>query len=206
MPEPTIDIDLRSRIAEAIADPQHHAVAFEDLDEVPPYSEGYLTPTEDSAVRLPDGSWLVSGVTTSIESMRADGVSFVSQKGPANDMKLLELIEQSIVPSRHLLATFEVSTEHDSGDWETGQPATAYSALGNPQILAHRLNEPDLISLYFESEVGMLGESGVYDDFAKRIEALGEDAAMAVRDKAAANRHEGLQFELNTLFDQDPTS
>ena len=45
-----------------------------------------------------------------------------------------------------------------------------------------------------------------YDDFAKRIEALGEDAAMAVRDKAAANHHEGLQFELNTLFDQDPTS
>lgn len=45
-----------------------------------------------------------------------------------------------------------------------------------------------------------------YDDFAKRIEALGEDAAMAVRDKAAANRHEGLQFEPNTLFVQDPTS
>lgn len=48
-------------------------------------------------------------------------------------------------------------------------------------------------------------------DIAGFTATFGFDAVAAVLtaddcDKAAANRHEGLQFELNTLFDQDPTS
>lgn len=56
-----------------------------------------------------------------------------------------------------------------------------------------RLPTPDLAGLYFEIEAGTIGESDVYSDLEKQIEQLGEDTAMAIRDKAAVNRHEWLQ-------------
>lgn len=196
-PEPLETPDLRTRINIAIADASHRAIHFTDLDEVPPGSSGYLSPTGARAGRLADGRWTVSGQLASAELMSHGNVTFTSQSGPANDAKLAELLEQALVPKDHLLVDFEVDTEHEPADWEGSQPAYDYSFMTNPQIVAHRLADSDLAGLYFEAEAGMLGESDVYSYLSKRIEDLGEDAAMTIRDKAAANRHEWLQLDIH---------
>lgn len=192
---------LRTRILDLISQQRHREVTFRDLNEVPNGSHGHLQPSAAAASRLEDGRWMVSGVITQIASLRRTGAAFVSHTGPANDARLAELIESSLVLRNHLLVDFEVGTEHEPADWEGSQPAYDYSFMTNPQILAHDLDDADRAGLYFEAEAGMLGESDVYSDLSKRIEDLGKDAAMVIRDKATVNRHEWLQLDTDDQGD-----
>lgn len=108
---------------------------------------------------------------------------------------IVEHLQKTSVPNGHILVQFATDTEYVAGDWEGSEPGGHVTSLVRPTIIAHNLDADIRAGLYFEIEAGTLGESDVYSDFEKKLGELGEDAAMAIRDKAAINRHEWLQFD-----------
>jgi hypothetical protein len=181
--------DLRSRLLAAIQNPQHKAILFRNLDEVPVGSTGYLSPSGRSAAREPHG-WTSHDVSYTPQ----DNQLFTSHHGPANDEKLAELLEASLVPENTILVSFEAVTDTES-DWELGYSST-YTDLAGPKLLSHNLDNTTLAHLYFQIEaVGSLGESDAYGKLDKQIEKLGEGPAEALRNRADSARP-GL-FELD---------
>lgn len=183
--------DLRSRLLAVVEDKTHQAITFTNLDDVPIGSTGYLSPGGRTVLRDERG-WLHDGLRFEFER---DNCVFTSQSGPANDARLTEMLEADLVPRHHILVGFEAVTDREAGDWEGSEPAYSYTTLANPKVISQALDEGELARLYFEVEAASLGESDAYSNLEKQIARLGEDAAMAVRDKAAVNRHEWLQFD-----------
>ncbi|MUU73450.1 hypothetical protein [Pseudarthrobacter sp. GA104] len=181
--------DLRSRLLAAIQNPEHEAILFRNLDDVPVGSTGYLSPSGRSVARGPYG-WTSHDVSYTPQ----DNQVFTSHHGPANDEKLAELLEASLVPENAILVSFEAVTGTES-DWELGYSST-YTDLADPKLLSHNLDNTALAHLYFQIEaVGGLGESDAYGDLDKLIQQLGEGPAEALR--AQADTAHPALFELD---------
>ncbi|MGI8306986.1 hypothetical protein [Saccharopolyspora hattusasensis] len=182
--------DLHARLLAVIGDKAHQTITFRDLDEVPVGSIGYLSPGGRQVHRDEKG-WFHDGRRVEPEPGK---YTFTSHSGPANDERLAELLEATLVPEHHVLVDFEAVTDSES-DWELGYTAE-YTDLVHPEILGHRLSETDLAHLYFQIEaVGGLGESGAYRDLDKQIEELGEGPAEALRTRARTQRSGFLELD-----------
>lgn len=187
--------ELRSRLLTAIQSREHKVIVFDDLDDVPVGSSGYLSPSGRSAALGPYG-W----VSHDVSYTPPNGQTFTSHSGPANDAKLAELIEAALVPEKTILVSFEAVTDTET-DWELGYSAK-FTDLANPMIIGHRLNNDDLAHLHFQiEEVGGLGESSAYRDLEKQIEELGEKPAEELRKQAERPAGGGL-FDLGTASQQ----
>lgn len=192
--------DLQAAVLGVLRDRPHKLVIFKDLDDVPLGSSGYLTSYGRTSVGVSrhTSGWLMDhGQRFTLEP----GVkyTFTSHSGPANDAKLTRLIEEALVPERHMLVSFEAVTESES-DWESGIDAS-WTELGNPTILAHNMDESDLAGLYYQVESeGSTHNFEAFDDLDQQIEALGQEPARRAREKRQADPL-GLS---QSIFDRKP--
>lgn len=183
--------DLRAQVLAAVDRKQHQAIVFHDLDEVPVGSVGYFSPSEARPPRrerlVPRGPALRPGSAPASPSPRSPG--------PRTTRCSPSLIEEALVPKGHLLVDLEASTEHEPADWEGSQPAYDYAVLGSRG--SSRTGSPSRISPASTSRSRQAPSASRTSTATSRSgsASLGEDAAMAVRDKAAANRHEWLQLD-----------
>ncbi|MDP9904745.1 hypothetical protein [Arthrobacter bambusae] len=120
--------DLRARLLTAIQSREHKEIVFHDLDQVPVGSSGYFSPSGQSATRGPYG-W----VSHDISFAPRDNQVFTSHHGPANDEKLAELLEATLVPENTILVSFEAVTDSES-DWDNetlvSQPLDPFEHAG----------------------------------------------------------------------------
>ena len=184
--------DVRKLIEDAIAADRRQ------MTTPVPTKDQILAELTRTAMEDPDTGWLSNLAAAGLEYDEADESIAVGHEGTidvGHIAGVIEHLQDNPVPDGHILVQFATDTEYVAGDWEGSEPGGYVTSLGDPVILGHNINESDLAGLYFEIEAGTLGESDVYADFEKKLGELGEDAAMAIRDKAAINRHEWLQFD-----------
>lgn len=184
--------DVRKLIEDAIAaDRRQMTTPLPTKDQI-------LAELTRTAMEDPDTGWLSNLAAAGLEYDEADESITVGHEGTidvGHIAGVIEHLQNDPVPEDCLLVQFATNTEYVSGDWEGSEPGGYVTSLGDPVILGHNINESELAGLYFEIEAGTLGESDVYSDFEKKVEELTENAGMAIRDKAAVNRHEWLQFD-----------
>ncbi|WP_026820028.1 hypothetical protein [Arthrobacter castelli] len=178
-------VDLRARLRAVIDDKKHQAIVFPNLDEVRVGSVGYFTPGGIDARRLSSG-WIADGPDRHAYRPGPEQI-FTSLSGPANDEKLISMLEADLMPEHHILVNFEAVTDSEimDGPYGSGGDGVAtWTSLFEPKLLGHNLNDNELAGLYFEIEaVGSLSESDAYHDLDKLIEKIGESPAEALRSR-----------------------
>lgn len=128
-------------------------------------------------------------------SLRDRLIGVISNPEAGDAAQLADALVAELVSSSTLLVSFEVITDHENGDWESGIQGWDWSTLGNPTIVGHDIGEGEMARLYFEIEgAGTLNEGDGYAQLDKLIESLAEPTATAVREREAERRRGGFDL------------